>query len=528
MAATSAAPTTPVYETVRQHKWLITIAVMLGAVLPIFDISVTYVALPYMKGSFAAGVDEITWVVTSFLISTSVMIPMTGWIASRMGRKRYFLTSLVLFMSASALCGISRTLGQMVVFRLVEGAAGASMMPLAQAVLFETFPPAEQTLAMAVFGLGMMMAPILGPTVGGWVTMNLSWRWNFYVDLPAAALAATMIYTFVHDPPYLREHPSTTRVDYVGIILLTVGLGLLQLVLDRGQRSDWFAAGWVTWCTVVSTASLALLAIHELRFPAPILELRVLTIFGFTLAIILITMQSLLIYSVNLITPLFTQALLGYDAWKAGLAVAPRGFGVILSLLTVGFLSRRGLDTRPLVGCGFLLGAYEIWKMSHWDLQVSMSSVIWPIFFFGVGFGAMFPVITACGLGQIKRERLGYASSLFNMMVNTGAAIGIASVTNILTSREQVHQTYLGQHFSRFTTWRIGLRPHQMPGSPTLNLTHELITGQKQGLGMVYGAIQAQSWLMSYNDVYRTLAITAVVCAPFFLLLKRPGAARGD
>lgn len=500
---------------------------MLGAVLPVFDISVTYVALPHMQGSFAASVDQIAWVVTSFLISTSVMIPMTGWIASRIGRKRHFITSLLLFMASSALCGVSRSLGQMVVFRLVEGAAGAAMMPLAQAILFETFPPAEQTLAMAVFGLGMMLAPILGPTVGGWVTMNLSWRWNFYVDLPAAAVAATMVYVFVHDPPYLRS-PASKRIDYLGIILLTVGLGLLQLVLDRGQRSDWFAADWVTWCTVLSVASLALLAVHELRFPAPILELRVLTIFGFTLAILLITMQSFLIYSVNLITPLFTQALLGYDAWKAGLAVAPRGFGVILALLVVGWLSRRGLDTRPLVGGGFLLGAYEIWRMSHWDLQVSMSSVIWPVFFFGVGFGAMFPVITACGLGQIRRERLGYASSLFNMMVNTGAAIGIASVTNMLNSREQVHQTYLGQNFSRFSTWRIGLRPHQMPGSPSLNLLHEMITGQKQGLGMVYGTVRAQALLLSYNDAYRALAVIALACVPTFMLLKRPGATRTE
>jgi MFS transporter, DHA2 family, multidrug resistance protein len=431
MAASSAASDARAYQAAGQHKWLVTIAVMLGAVLPVFDLSVTYVALPYMKGSFAAGVDEITWVVTSFLISNSVMIPMTGWIASRIGRKRHFITSLVLFMAASALCGVSRTLGEMVVFRLIEGAAGASMMPLAQAILFETFPPAEQTLAMAVFGLGMMMAPILGPTIGGWVTINLSWRWNFYLDLPAAAVAATMVYTFVHDPPYLRSHPSSMRVDYLGIILLTVGLGLLQLVLDRGQRSDWFAADWVTWCTILSAASLALLAVHELRFAAPILELRALTIFGFTLAVMLASLQTFLIYSVNFITPLFTEALLGYDAWKTGLAVAPRGFGVLLALLLVGWMSRRGLDTRPLVGGGFVLGAYEIWKMSNWDLQASMSSVIWPIFLFGLGSGVMFPIITACGLGQIRRERMGYASSLFLASISRALPRGVSTCGRI-------------------------------------------------------------------------------------------------
>ncbi|MGH8011476.1 MAG: MFS transporter, partial [Candidatus Binataceae bacterium] len=210
------------------HKWLITIAVILGAILPIFDLSAAYVSLPYMQGSFAASVDEITWVVTSFLIATSVMIPMTGWVAARIGRKRYYIISLLLFMAASALCGASRSLGEMVFFRLVEGAAGASTMPLSQAILFETFPPAEQTLAMSVYGFGMMSGPILGPTVGGWVTMNLSWRWNFFIDVPLGLFAAIMIYLFVHDPPYLRDQRGGGRVDYAGIICLAVGLGLLQ------------------------------------------------------------------------------------------------------------------------------------------------------------------------------------------------------------------------------------------------------------------------------------------------------------
>ncbi|MGH7001753.1 MAG: DHA2 family efflux MFS transporter permease subunit, partial [Stellaceae bacterium] len=465
------------------HKWLITIAVILGAILPIFDLSAAYVSLPYMQGSFAASVDEITWVVTSFLIATSVMIPMTGWVAARIGRKRYYIISLLLFMAASALCGASRSLGEMVFFRLVEGAAGASTMPLSQAILFETFPPAEQTLAMSVYGFGMMSGPILGPTVGGWVTMNLSWRWNFFIDVPLGLFAAIMIYLFVHDPPYLRDQRGGGRVDYAGIICLAVGLGLLQIVLDRGQRADWFAAAWVRYFTLFSIAALVILVIHELKFPDPILDLRALKIFGFTLAIILITLQSLVIYSVNLVTPLFTQDLLGYTAWKSGLAVAPRGLGVILVLFIVGLVSRRGRDVRPLVGAGFLLGAYEMWTMSHWDLQVGIWSVIWSMFFYGVGLGVMFPVVTACGLGQISPRRVGFASSLFNMMVNTGAAIGIASVSNMLTTREQVHQDYLTLHFSRFAAWQVSMRPPRMPGSPTFDFMHSLVTGQKRGLG---------------------------------------------
>lgn len=510
-------------EPVRTHKWLVAAAVMLGAFLQVLDTSIVNVALPYMQGSFAASVDEITWVVTSFLVANGVMIPMTGWIAARIGRKRYFILSVLLFMISSALCGVARTIDQMVIFRLLQGAAGAAMMPLAQAILFETFPPAEHTLAMAVFGLGIMVGPIAGPTLGGWITMNWDWRWTFYINVPAGALAALMVYAFVHDPPYLHKQRGSGRVDYLGIIYLALGLGLLQIVLDRGQRADWFAAPWVRIFTGASAFAMVALVIHELRFPDPILDLRMVKIFGFTLAIVLIAMQSLVLFSINLLNPLFTQELLGYDAWQAGLVVAPRGLGVVIALIAVGQLSRRGYDMRPLIGLGFVLAASQIWTMSHWNLQVSERAVLWPILLFGLGLGIVFPTVTAAGLGQIQPERMGFAASLFNMMVNTGAAIGISSVSNMLTGREQVHQAYLVQHFSIFDAWRVSGNGPLMPGSPSFGFLHQMVTGQKQGLGMVYNMIQAQAWLLAYNDVYRLLAIIALACAPWCLLLKRVG-----
>jgi DHA2 family multidrug resistance protein len=239
-------------------------------------------------------------------------------------------------------------------------------------------------------------------------------------------------------------------------------------------------------------------------------------------------MQSLVLFSVNLLNPLFTQELLGYDAWKAGLAVAPRGIGVILALVAVGQLSRRGWDMRPLIGVGFLLAAYEIWQMSEWNLEVSMQAVLWPILLFGLGLGAVFPTVTASGLGEIPRERMGFASSLFTMMVNTGAAIGIASVSNIITARQQVHQTYLVQHFSVFEAWRISKIRPMMPGSPGFRFMHQLLTGQKLGLGALYYKIQAQAWLLAYNDAYRLLATLALLCAPWCFLLRRVGVVKGS
>jgi MFS transporter, DHA2 family, multidrug resistance protein len=475
-----------------------------------------------MQGSFAASVDEITWIVTSYLVATGIMIPLTGWIAARLGRKRYFVISVIFFVAGSALCGIAGNLGEMVAFRIIQGAAGAAMMPLSQAILLETFPPAEHTLAMSTFGLGMMAAPILGPTLGGWITMNWNWRWNFYINVPMGALAALMVSTFVHDPPYLAKQRSA-RIDYLGIMLVALGLGLLFIVLDRGQRSDWFAANWVRYFTSASALSIVLLVFHELRFPDPILDLRMLKRFGFALAIVLISVQSLVLFSINLLNPLFAQELLGYDAWKAGVVVAPRGIGVIIALLAVGQLSRRGYDMRPFIGAGFMLAAYEIWQMSQWNLEVSMRAVLWPILLFGLGLGAVFPTVTAAGLGEIAPERMGFASSLFSMMVNTGAAIGIASVSNMVTAREQVHQSYLVQHFSVFDAWRISQLPPHLPGSPTFHFMTQMAANPKRGLGMMYGMIQAQSWLLAYNDTYRLLAIITLCCVPWCMLLRRAG-----
>ena len=257
-------------------KWLIAIAVVLAAALEVLDTTIINVSLPHMQGSFSASVDEITWVLTSYLVANGIMIPMTGWISARYGRKRYFLSSVLLFISASALCGLTTSLDEMVLFRLVQGAAAAAMIPLSQSILMETFPPNEQQMAMAVWGLGLMVAPIMGPTLGGWITDNLSWRWNFYINVPMGLAAFAMVSWFVHDPAYLREGQARSgKVDYLGIIYLALGLGLLQIVLDRGQRWDWFASKWIWYGSIISGLSLILLPFHELKANDPILDIRI-------------------------------------------------------------------------------------------------------------------------------------------------------------------------------------------------------------------------------------------------------------
>ncbi len=512
-------------QRVETHKWLVALAVMLGATLEVLDTSIVNVALPHMQGSFSASVDEITWVLTSYLVANGIMIPLTGWISSRFGRKRYFMISVIVFVFASGLCGAAQTLTQMVIFRLIQGAAGAAMIPSSQAILMETFPPAEQGLAMAMWGVGLMAAPVLGPTVGGWITDNWNWRWNFYINLPIGGLAAMMVYWFVHDPAYLRVKAAAKRpIDYLGIIYLTLGLGLLQIVLDRGQRADWFNAPWVCYFTAGSVTAVALMVWHELRYSDPILDLTILKIPVFDVAVAAIMAMVLILYGTNLLNPLFLQNLMGYDAWHAGLAVAPRGLGTLVAMLLVGQLSRRGFDMRPLVGVGFAIVAYATWMMSHWDLNVGTWALAVPIVLSGAGSGFIFPTLSATTLSCVSKERMGYAASLYNMMRNTGSAIGISIVTNMLNSAQQIHQSYLVEHFSVFDAWRLSARGARMPGAPTFDFAREIASNHKQGLGIMYRGLQVQASLLAYNDIYRALAILAALCVPIFYFLKKPGA----
>jgi DHA2 family multidrug resistance protein len=523
IGAAQAEPVTP------SHKWLVALAVMLGTTLEVLDTSIVNVSLPHMQGSFSASVDEIAWVLTSYLVANGIMIPMTGWISSRFGRKRYFLISVSVFVVASALCGAAESLDQMVVFRLIQGAAGAAMVPSSQAILMETFPPAEQQLAMATWGVGLMVAPIMGPTLGGWITDNWNWRWNFYINVPIGIIAFLMVSAFVHDPVYLRQRRARGgKVDYVGIACLVVGLGAMQIVLDRGQRADWFAAPWVVWTSLLSAAALLILAINELRIADPILDLRILKIKVFSVALLLIVAMSSVLYGTGLLMPIFLQEFMGYTAWKAGLVLAPRGLATMLSMLVVGQIARRRIDTRPLVGLGFMLMTFGLWTMSGWNLQVSLWVVIIPSFVMGLGMGMIFPTLSASTLACVARERIGYAASLYNMMRNTGAAVGIAYMTTMLVDHEQIHQSRLSEHLSVFDAWKLSESAPRMPGASSFHYLPQMISGQHQSFGMIYNAMQAQAAILSFNDIYRILAVLMAVMIPGFLLLRRGQSAGGS
>jgi DHA2 family multidrug resistance protein len=502
------------------HKWLIALSVILGPILEVLDSSIVNVSLPHMQGSFSAGVDEVAWVVTSYLVANGIMIPMTGWISSRFGRKRYFMLSLFSFVCASALCGAARSLGQMIAFRLVQGLAGAAMVPSSQAIMMETFPPEEQQLAMATWGVGMMVAPVTGPTLGGWITDNWNWRWNFYRNVQLGIIALVMVSAFVNDPAYLGRRRKGGKVDWLGIVCLVLSLGLLQIVCDRGHRADWFSSQWVVWAAGLSALAMLILIFHELRFPDPVLELRILKIRQFSSAVVVVVLLSFILFGSGFLNPIFLQEFMGYTAWRAGLVMLPRAIAGMGSMLLAGQISRAGYDNRRLIGVAFAIVAFGLWRMSGWSLDVSIARVMFDGFILGAGLGLSFPILSAAALSSIRRENMGYAASIYNMTRNTGAAVGIAYLINMLLSHQQIHQSNLVQHFSVFDAWRMSKAAAYAPGTPAFHFVDQIVNGQPQALGLVYHAIQQQSAMLAFNDIYRMLAGIALVTIPSFALFQ--------
>jgi DHA2 family multidrug resistance protein len=508
-------------------KWLIALAVILCTILEVLDSSIVNVALPHMQGSFSASVDEVSWVVTTYLVAAGIMIPTTGWIAGRFGRKNYFLLSIMTFVISSTMCGAAQTLNQMVAFRFIQGIAGAAMMPLSQAILMETFPPNEQALAMAMWGIGLMVAPIMGPTVGGWITDNWNWRWNFYINVPIGITAALMVYSFVVDPPYLRHLKGKGGADYIGILCLILAFGLGEIVMDRGERADWFQSAWVCYFSAIALGAFITLIVHEWRASEPILQVRLITNRSFAIPTALLVILTFTAYGMQILNPVFLQELLGYTAWKAGLAMAPRGMGVMASMFVLGGLARRGYETRPLVYLGFILIAIAQWQLAALDLTMGIWNFIWPTVTQGIGMGLIFPTLSAAALASVPRENMGYAASFYSMVRNIGASVGTSTLTTYLTRLQQTRQSYLVQHVTVFNAWDLGTRGAHMPGSPRFNLMHQLITGQKQGLAMIYGQIQAQAMMLSLNDIYRSLCYLMAVAIIVTVFLPRSRAHAG-
>ncbi len=490
------------------NKWLIATAVMLGTMMEILDITIANVSLPHMRGTFAANTDEITWVLTSYLVASSIVIPMSGWLSAIFGRKRYFIISLLLFTAGSLLCGSAPSLALMVAARTLQGAGGAAMIPTSQAILMETFPEEEHGMAMAVWGLGVTLAPAIGPTLGGWLTDNYSWRWIFYINLPVGLLAVFLVGLLVPEPSYVKR--ALTRIDYLGVVMLTLAIGCGQVVLDRGERAEWFAAQWVVSFTVLSLLSFGALTFWELRTREPILDLRLMRQRAFAIGSTLMGLFSAVMYGSLILLPIFLQEFLGYTALLAGLVTVPRALSVMVAMLVTGPLLAR-TDPRVSIALGFACMVISMWQIAHYNVYVDFNHIIFSTILQGFGMGMAFVALSAWSLSAVEKERMGYGSALFNVIRNSGSSAGIAIVSTLLVRWSQWYQATLVPHVNQFSIPALVLTQRLSSSSPVS--AADLSQADPVLLERLYAMLQQQAAMLAFNQIHRNLAALMMVLA---------------
>ena len=496
------------------QKWAITLTVMVVAFMQILDTSVTNVVLPHLQGSLSAGLDEVSWVITSYLAANAVVIPATGWLVGIFGRKRFFLICTTLFVVSSFLSGAAPDLTTLIIARVFQGLGGGPIIPLSQAILWEIFPFHQRGLAMAVWGVGFILGPILGPTVGGYLADEWSWRWIFYINLPVGVVGFLLASAFLFDPPYLRK---AGRVDWWGLGLMVAGFGCLQLVLDRGEREDWFESSTIVALSIIAVAALAGFLIRELTASEPVLDLTVFTDRNFATGATLIAVVGFGMFSGMLLVAVFTQKLLGYDAWTSGLVLAPGGLGNIFSLFASGIVTR--IDQRWMLAFGCLLNAVSLYMMTSLTLGMDYWALALPRFLQGFAVGFIFVPLSTLALATIRREKLVNATAVYGMLRNVGGSIGIAVVTTLLAQRSQFHQATLVGHI---TPWDPETRAQLLKWAGHFAAQgSDTFTAQQRAVVMLYRDTVAQAQLLAYADDFWLLAVMFAVVPLFLPLMRR-------
>jgi DHA2 family multidrug resistance protein len=504
------------------NPWLIAIAVMSSTFMEVLDTTVVNVSLPHIAGSLSASTDEATWTLTSYLVANAIILPMTGWLAGRFGRKRLLMMAVTGFTVASFFCGLAPSLPFLIIFRIIQGACGGGLQPLSQAILLESFPPEKRGQAMAFWALGIVVAPMLGPVAGGWLTDNYSWRWVFYINVPIGVIAILLTQAFVFDPPYLRREK--TGIDYWGISLLCVGMGSLQILLDKGQEEDWFGSHFIIVLLVLSIIGLGGLIIRELKAKHPVIDLTVFKYRSYAVGTFLMTIVGFVLYGSTVLLPLLMQELLGYTATHAGVTNLPRGLASFMFMPVVGILTGK-VDSRKLLAVGLTATAIAMFLVSTFSLDVGFWNFWWPLMIQGAGLGLIFVPLTTVTNDPIPRERMGNATSLFNLMRNIGASMGISAVTTMQFRQMQAHINILGGHVNSSSpaaqqTFR-GLEQVFMSRGA------DAVTAAHQAEGAVWGMVLRQASMLSYNDVFRFLGAMFLVLLPLLFLMKKPKGGKG-
>jgi DHA2 family multidrug resistance protein len=505
------------------NPWLIAVSVMFATFMEVLDTTVVNVSLPHIAGNLSATIDEATWVLTSYLVANAIILPMTGWLAATFGRKRLIMAAVIGFTASSFLCGLAPNLTSLIVFRIIQGTTGGVMQPLSQAVLLEAFPPQDRGKAMGFWGLGIVVAPILGPVLGGWLTDNYSWRWVFYINIPVGITSLIMTQIYIFDPPYLRGSAKQS-IDYWGIGMLAVGIGALQFVLDKGQQEDWFESTLIVALAVVSAVSLIALIVHELTTPEPIVDLRVFTVRSYSIGVFLMTIVGFVMYGSMVLLPIMLQTLLGYPPLQAGIALAPRGVGSFFMMPITGLLVGR-IDPRKLLTVGLIVGGGTMLWLSSVNLNAGYWDIFWPQVVQGAGMSLLFVPLTTIAMDAIPRERMGYATSLFSLMRNIGGSIGIAMTSTMLSRQTQatgvLYSANVTATDSTTQSLFMQLRAAFMASGA------DIVTATDRAYAALSGMVQRQAAMVSFVGLFQSLGFIFLIVIPLVLLMKRPRAGTG-
>ena len=504
-----------------EHKYLIAFAVVLAALMQVIDSSIVNVALPDMMGTLGANLDEIAWVSTGYILASVIIIPLTGWLGNFFGRKRYFVSSIIIFTVSSFLCGAAHSLTSLVLWRIVQGLGGGALMTVSQAVLFESFPPEEAGTAMALFGLGVMVGPTIGPTLGGWLVDNYGWPWIFYINIPVGILAATMIAAYVHDPEGQRKPAS---IDYQGIALLAVSVGAIQYVLEHGQRDDWFDSRFITSLVVIGVAGMIALLWRELTTDHPVIDFRVMRHRQMWVGTILGVVMGVGLYAMSFTLPVFLQQNLRMTAEQTGLTLLPGALATAVSMAVVGRLTNR-IDPRLLITSGALIFAYAAWQLAHITGESGQSDFFWPLIWRGIGLGLMFVPVTTITLAELSVQELGQGTGLYNFFRQLGGSFGIAVIATLVARYTSQFRAILGEHLG--VTDPTSLARLNMLTRGMIAKGADPARAHEQALRLLEGQLMGQASVIAYSRIYM-LAMVLILCLiPLLLLVRTTKGAAG-
>ena len=517
--AVAALPVKQVYVPPDVNPWFIALTVTLATFMEVLDTSIANVSLPHIAGGLAAGVDESTWILTSYLVSNAIVLPMSGWFSSLIGRKRFYMSCVAVFTISSFLCGLAPNLATLILFRVLQGAGGGGLQPSEQSILADTFAPEKRGMAFAIYGMAVVVAPAIGPTLGGFITDNYSWRWIFYINIPVGIISLLLTSRVIKDPPHLSgaRRKSGISIDYIGLGLLAIGLGSLQVILDKGQREDWLESHMILYLTIISAAALIAVVFWEWHTEHPIIDLRLFRDRSFAIGNSMMFMLGFILLGTTLLLPLFTQTMLGYTAEKAGLALMPGGLVILSSMPLVGFLLSRH-DPRRIMVFGLTMLTAALFYMSHFNLYIDFQTAATARIIQGMGLACLFVPINTVAYSYLPPEKNNAASGLINLARNIGGSIGISFVTTMLARREQFHRAQLSAHLNPANP-----RVQQMLNGASGALRSS--SGQqatRQAYGLLQRMLERQSTMLSYIDNFHLLAIVTMCMIPFVFLIRKP------